>query len=109
MHHMALQFIEFHLADFRPSLQFAKFISNSGLIQQGICNSSQLGVICVFYKLFCILSPSLLMKTLNGTDFLNKFSNWNTGCGIQSRGSCAQPIALVCTKTYPLERHTIHI
>lgn len=72
---MALHFIEFHLADFRPSLQFAKFILNSDLIQKGICDSSQLGVICIFYKLFCIPSPSLLMKTLNRTDFLSKFSN----------------------------------
>lgn len=75
---MALHFIEFHLADFRPSLQFAKFILNSDPMQKGICNSSQIGVICIFYKLFCIPSASLLMKTMNVTDF----SNSNVGCGV---------------------------
>lgn len=71
---MALHFTEFHLADFRPSLQFANFFLNTDLMQKGIHNPSQLGVICIFYKLFCIPSPSLLMKMLNKTDFLSKFS-----------------------------------
>lgn len=72
---MALHLIRAHLADFRPSLQFAKFILNSDLIQKSIFRSSQLGVICILYNLLCIPSSPLLMKTLNRTDFLSKFPN----------------------------------